>query len=146
MQPTFPALRHAVRQPSWAAFAALTLATLLVPALAQAESAGETAFTSTVWPALKTSCISCHGPTKQKHHLRLDTRAGWMKGSEDGKIVVEGDPDASEVIKAISYQEEDTSTNMPPPGKKHRLTPEQVDAFRTWIKAGLPWPNPSPTP
>ena len=80
-----------------------------------------------------------HGTEKQKAKLRLDSREGWLKGGEDGKIVVPGDPDHSDVVLAIKYQAKDEDDNMPPK-KKTRLTADQVDIIVQWIKAGMPWP------
>jgi mono/diheme cytochrome c family protein len=93
-----------------------------------------------VWPIIDKNCTSCHGADKQKAKLRLDSRDGWIKGGEDGKILVEGDPDKSDVIAAIKYMAKDEDDNMPPK-KKTRLTSDQVAILSDWIKQGLPWPD-----
>jgi mono/diheme cytochrome c family protein len=115
-------------------------AAFLVPATLCADAASDAFFTTKVWPIIDKNCTSCHGTEKQKAKLRLDSRDGWIKGGEDGKILVEGDPDKSDVIAAVKYMAKDEDANMPPK-KKTRLTPDQVAILSDWIKQGLPWPD-----
>ncbi len=37
-------------------------------------------FEQTIRPLFISRCIECHGPDRQEASLRLDSRAGWMKG------------------------------------------------------------------
>jgi mono/diheme cytochrome c family protein len=97
-------------------------------------------FTKQVWPIIKTNCTGCHGPEKHKAKLRLDSRAGWLKGGEDGEILVVGDPDKSDVVLAIKHQSKDPDDYMPPK-KKTQLTDAQVAIISDWIKRSLPWPD-----
>src|SRR6266851_2854467 len=60
-------------------------------------------FEKKVRPALAENCVSCHGPRKQQAGLRLDSRAGLLKGSDDGAVVVSGEPDKSPLIRAVRY-------------------------------------------
>ncbi len=113
---------------------------LLTPAMLCADAAGDQNFLTKVWPIIDKNCTSCHGSEKQKAKLRLDSKAAWLKGGEDGKIVVSGDPDHSDVVLAIKYQAKDEDQNMPPK-KKTRLTADQVDIIVQWIKGGMPWPD-----
>src|SRR5690242_5684760 len=50
-------------------------------------------FESKVRPVLANHCFECHGPTKQKAGLRLDSRAAVLKGGESGLAVVPGKPE-----------------------------------------------------
>jgi mono/diheme cytochrome c family protein len=121
------------------ALPALTLA--LAPAMHAAEDAKADAhFKDKVWPIIETSCVGCHGEKKQKGKLRLDSKEAWLKGGEDGKIVVPGDPAKSDVITAIKWEEKDTDKNMPPK-KDKKLSAEQVAVIEEWVKAGMPWPE-----
>ena len=52
-------------------------------------------FEAKVRPILVQHCIKCHGPEKQKGGLRLDTKAGWQTGGENGPAIVPGKPDQS---------------------------------------------------
>jgi mono/diheme cytochrome c family protein len=123
------------------ALAAAALGLLLAPAaFAAADAKGEEFFTAKVWPIIDTSCTGCHGEKKQKAKLRLDSREGWLKGGEDGKIVVPGDPDKSDVMTAIKREAKDEDQNMPPK-KDKALSKEQVAIIGEWIKMGMPWPK-----
>src|SRR6266404_9071059 len=92
-------------------------------------------FEQRVRPILAEHCFSCHGADKQKAGLRLDSRAGLLKGSETGPVVIPGNPAGSVLIRAIR-QEGDVK--MPPKGK---LPAEAIDALVTWVKLGAPWPQ-----
>jgi mono/diheme cytochrome c family protein len=114
-------------------------AALLTPVMLCADDAADQNFLTKVWPIIDKNCTGCHGTEKQKGKLRLDSKDAWLKGGEDGKIVVPGDPDHSDVVLAIKYQAKDEDDNMPPK-KKTRLTADQVDIIVQWIKGGMPWP------
>src|SRR5688500_3499457 len=124
-------------------FAALfgLLSAGLASAANPAPSAEATAFfEARIRPVLVESCYSCHsvGPgAKVKGDLRLDTREATLKGGATGQpSVVPGNPDASLLIKAIRYADQDLL--MPP---KKRLPPEVVKDFETWVKMGAPDPR-----
>src|SRR5262249_58484094 len=60
-------------------------------------------FESKVRPILVEQCLSCHGEKKQSSGLRLDSKAGVMKGTDDGPVVVPGEPDKSPLVKAVRH-------------------------------------------
>src|SRR5713101_5027818 len=60
-------------------------------------------FEAHVRPVLAENCFSCHGPERQMAGLRLDSRAGLLKGSAHGLVLVAGDPEKSALIRAIRY-------------------------------------------
>src|SRR5947209_8779245 len=72
-------------------------------------------FEKQVRPLLIKHCYECHSSQAKvlKGSLRLDSRAGWMKGGDSGPAVVPGAPDESLLIEAIRYE----SLEMPPRGK-----------------------------
>jgi cytochrome c553 len=92
-------------------------------------------FESRVRPILATNCQSCHGASKQKGGLRLDSREAVLKGGQSGPAVAPGEPDRSLLIEAIGY---DGETQMPPKGP---LKPREVQALTEWVKMGAPWPE-----
>src|SRR5690348_13644111 len=47
-------------------------------------------FVRDVRPILAERCYSCHGPTKHKSGLRLDTKSGAMAGGDNGAAIVAG--------------------------------------------------------
>jgi hypothetical protein len=106
-----------------------------------------------IHPVLEASCFRCHGDNeKPKGGLRLDSLEGVLKGSKEGKVVVQGNSAKSQII--ISASQIDPETAMPPkprPGAKASnapaggkpmgpppkpLTPEQVGLLRAWIDQG----------
>ncbi len=72
-------------------------------------------------------CYECHGASKQKGRLRLDTPEGI------GTVVVAGDPSASELFRRISLPADDFDI-MPPEGDP--LADDQVLAVMRWIRDG----------
>ena len=95
-------------------------------------------FEKDIKPLFDASCVGCHGPKEAKGKLRLDTLAGTLKGSVDGKVLEAGKSADSFLVANIAYlgNEDDF---MPPPKdvKKYpKLTPEQVGIVRAWIDQG----------
>ena len=82
---------------------------------------------------LRDECLTCHGPTKQKAGLSFATHEALMHGSEEGPVVVAGDPGRSRLISVLEPKAEN---HMPP---KRQLDARQIRALREWIRAGAPW-------
>ncbi len=123
------------RIPAAAIVSALALSCCLSSALRAEDDA--TFFTKTVQPILTDRCISCHGASKQKGHLRLDSREAVLKGGKNGAAAVSAKPDESLMIKAIRYQDDDLK--MPPKGKQ--LSEVETKALVDWVTRGMPWPD-----
>ena len=84
------------------------------------------------------NCYSCHGPSKVKGELRLDSYEQLMKGGEHGVVVVAGKPEDSELIRRITLP---TGHKEAMPTKGKRLTDQEVATLRFWIEQGAPWPS-----
>ena len=114
----------------------LLSSTLVVSLGATATAADErtTFFEKRVRPLLVKHCYRCHGAKTAEARLRLDSRDGWKKGGESGRVVVPGNARASLLIKAVSYS--DKELQMPPPDDGGRLTRRQVADLITWIDRG----------
>ncbi len=100
-------------------------------------------FEREVRPVLVEHCQSCHGTKKQEMSLRLDSAQGLLAGSDNGPVVVAGDPEKSLLIEVVRYHGE---TKMPPQG---RLTEAAIASLERWVKAGAVWPKgdvPAATP
>ncbi len=87
-------------------------------------------FEKHVRPVLVSKCQSCHGPKRQQGGLRLDSGTALLKGSDNGAVLVPGQPDKSLLIQAIRY---DRDVQMPPKGK---LPEEAIAHLTTWVKMG----------
>jgi mono/diheme cytochrome c family protein len=108
------------------------------PQGASADREGIEFFEKQVRPLLLEQCSSCHGPQKQRGGLRLDSPAAIRKGGDRGAVIVAGDPDASLIIQAIRYTDQDF--RMPPKGK---LKEEQIAVLTEWVRRGAAMPRDS---
>src|SRR5438034_9075166 len=91
----------------------LLTASLLARAVPSARAADKVDFEQQIKPILEFDCVRCHGPEKPKGNLRLDTRAGALKGGDDGTSLVPGKPDRSRLTPARFCPRTMTSTCRP---------------------------------
>lgn len=87
-----------------------------------------------VKPVLEARCYSCHGDTKQKGGLRLDSPDMITKGGKNGKVIAPGNPEESELVRRILLPDEDED-HMPPKEKK-QLTEAEKKLLSLWIGSG----------
>ena len=90
-------------------------------------------------PIFDASCVKCHSGAKPKARLSLDTLAGVLKGSKEGKILTPGDSANSLVVKSVAHATEEQDSWMPPLNNKagiQPLTADQVGLIRAWIDQG----------
>lgn len=90
-----------------------------------------------VMAMLEARCFECHGSTKQKGRLRLDTPEGIET------VVLAGDPGQSELFRRISLAHDDFDI-MPPEGDP--LDDDEVLAVMRWIRAGAEMVPPEAAP
>src|SRR3954468_16455000 len=83
-------------------------------------------FEGKVRPILEGHCFGCHGPTKQKAGLRVDSRGAMMRGGESGPILEPGDPKSSRLIEVLRY---DGDIQMPP---KRKLDDGEIAILTRW--------------
>jgi hypothetical protein len=106
-------------------------------AAAQDHAEGIDLFERAIRPVLAEKCYVCHSSkTTAMAELLLDSAAGLRKGGSRGPAIAPAEPEKSLLLKAISYT--DLDLRMPPTGK---LSDEQIEAFRTWIRLGAPDPR-----
>jgi hypothetical protein len=86
----------------------------------------ETLFEREIEPLLRRACYECHGSSKAKGGLRLDTAAG-LAG-----VVQAGAPQASELVRRVASA--DAKERMPPKGPP--LERSQVEMLSRWIADG----------
>ena len=89
-------------------------------------------FNRDVRPILSENCFYCHGfdPSHREADLRLDT----LEGALEGKAIVPGKPEESEIIKRIYSTDPDEV--MPVPKSHRMLTAEQKETLKTWVAQG----------
>jgi Planctomycete cytochrome C len=102
--------------------------------LASADPSNPAFYAVHIAPLLSRSCVSCHRAEKHKGTLRLDTYEQLMRGGEDGKVVVPGNPRASDMIRRLRLPPNDDDS-MPSDGEKP-FTPEETQMVERWIAAG----------
>ncbi|XZE45379.1 PSD1 and planctomycete cytochrome C domain-containing protein [Pirellulaceae bacterium SH467] len=94
-------------------------------------------FNRDIRPILSEYCLACHGfdASKREAGLRLDSSEGATAELDSGEVAIRpGDPDASELIQRILS--EDESSMMPPPESGKKLSPEQKERLKQWIRDG----------
>jgi hypothetical protein len=107
-------------------------------ALTAGRASADVDFAKDVKPILESTCLRCHGTAKAKGKLRLDSREGLTKGSENGPVIVPGKPADSRLIELVS-QPKTSEDRMPPEGEP--LAKAQVETLRMWVAEGAKWPD-----
>jgi hypothetical protein len=85
-------------------------------------------------------CVMCHSEAAAERGLRLDSYAGAIAGSENGPVLIPGDPSSSELIRRLNG-----ASRPRMPFLSRPLTPETIDLIERWIAAGLPESAPTTT-
>lgn len=75
-------------------------------------------------------CISCHGSSKQKGDLRLDSEEAILTGGESGRLF-DDDPAQSHLLERIHLLLDDDD-HMPPKERK-QLSQDELDFLSWWI-------------
>jgi uncharacterized membrane protein len=91
-------------------------------------------YSDAVAPVLEARCYSCHGSTKQKGGLRLDTQEQIKKGGKNGSVINSGNPAMSELVKRMDLPLDDED-HMPPKERK-QLTQQEKQLISLWIESG----------
>lgn len=85
-------------------------------------------------PILQEKCQSCHGPTKQKGGLRLDSPELILKGGKNGAAIVPGNVSQGELLRRCLLPTHDD--DHMPPKQKPQLTPAELEILQWWIAEG----------
>lgn len=93
-------------------------------------------FNRDIRPILSDNCFACHGfdAHTRKADLRLDTPEGAYAVVDGVQAVKPGSPEKSSIIERIESKDEDEV--MPPPESHKKLTAQQVETLKQWIKEG----------
>lgn len=101
---------------------------------AKALMAPDSFYAKHIDPVLDAKCVACHGPSKVKGDLRLDSYEGLMRGGEDGAVVLAGEPGRSLLVQRVTLPA-DHEHFMPAEGKVP-LKPEEIVWIKAWIAQG----------
>jgi len=107
-------------------------------ALPPASTKTGVTYATDIKPIFDAACVKCHDGTKPKiaAKLALDTLAGALKGSRDGKVITPGDSAHSDLVLSVAHIGDDPDTFMPKGKGAKPLTPEQIGLIRAWIDQG----------
>jgi len=86
-----------------------------------------------VKPVLVKKCVSCHGPSKQKGKLRLDSEQAIRSGGKHGSVLDPsgGQPELTRRIM-LSIEEKEHM----PPREKDQLTSLETELIAEWVSRG----------
>jgi uncharacterized membrane protein len=105
--------------------------------LTSVSSVGENPFTfygARIQPLFEGHCVNCHGQSKHKAGLRLDTYAGVMRGGKHGPVLKPGDAKSSELFRRITLPRSDD--DFMPADNKKPLSASEVKLIEAWIREG----------
>ncbi|HVV02284.1 MAG TPA: c-type cytochrome domain-containing protein [Verrucomicrobiae bacterium] len=87
-------------------------------------------------------CLDCHGASDPDGNLVLESCQTLLKGGDAGAVIVPGKSDRSLLVQMIEGRyEKNGKKKIMPPGKREKLTPEQIGIIRAWIDAGAHGPT-----
>jgi uncharacterized membrane protein/mono/diheme cytochrome c family protein len=84
------------------------------------------------------NCYKCHSGAKIEGELRLDEKEFVFAGGENGKVIIPGNAEESELIRRISLSKNHKDV-MPSKGKQ--LSKDEIQLLRLWVEKGAPWPD-----
>ena len=105
----------------------------------QVKSPKDIFFHEQVAPILVKNCIECHNSSVTKGNLNLETLASTLKGGDEGKAIVLGKPEESQLYLKIIEGENKKKPEMP--RKKPALAKADVEKIKAWIEQGAAWPK-----
>jgi WD40 repeat protein len=96
---------------------------------------------SHIAPLLSEHCLDCHGSHDPEANFVMETFETLMKGGESGAAIVPGKSEESLLVQMIEGRfEKNGKKKIMPPGKRPKLTADQIASIRAWIDAGAQAP------
>ncbi|MSU28227.1 MAG: DUF1553 domain-containing protein [Pedosphaera sp.] len=95
-------------------------------------------FRQQIQPVLENTCVRCHGGDSAKGGLRLDTKAGFLKGGKHGPVIDAKDYTKSDLLRRISLPR-DHSDIMPQ--ETEPLSGPHKNWLTDWVRTGAKWPD-----
>ena len=87
-----------------------------------------------IQPILTQNCVTCHGRSKHKSNLRLDSYESVMHGGKHGAVIRVGESKSGELLRRITLLQSDD--DFMPPQNKRPLSATDVKLIEQWIAAG----------
>ena len=110
-----------------------------LPTTYSADKQDEVVFNRDIRPIFSNHCYACHGPDQQQRQagFRLDIKLVAYSDRGGYRPIVPNDPANSELYSRITSTDQDEV--MPPEDFGKKLSREQVELIRRWIKQGADW-------
>jgi uncharacterized membrane protein len=100
----------------------------------RAEESPATFYGARIQPLFEGHCVTCHGQSKHKAGLRLDSYAAAMRGGKHGPVIKPGDLKGSELFHRITLPPSDD--DFMPADNKRPLSVNDVKLIEAWISSG----------
>jgi hypothetical protein len=113
----------------------LILVAATLCAVAPAQQDAQEYFERRIRPVLSAKCYACH-TAQRMGGLRVDSREALLVGGKSGPAIVPGNPQASLLIRAVTYA--DAKLQMPMGAPK--LGDTEIADLTEWVRAGAAWP------
>jgi WD40 repeat protein len=86
-------------------------------------------------------CLDCHAAQDPEHGLVLENFEALMKGGESGPSIIPGNSHDSLLIQMIEGRlEKGGKSKIMPPGKRKKLSPDEIALIKVWIDSGAKGP------
>jgi len=92
------------------------------------SASADVSFSKDVQPILQSRCVNCHGGQRTEKGLNMTSYDKLMAGSQNGPVIMAGDPNKSTLIQLVSQGK------MPKSGP--HLLPVQIQLLVNWVSAG----------
>ncbi len=87
-------------------------------------------------------CLDCHTADDPDGKLVMERHEDILKGGESGAVVTAGKGGESLLVKYLRGEvEKDGKKRFMPPGKREKLTADEIEMFVKWIDAGAKPPQ-----
>ena len=87
-------------------------------------------------------CLDCHGSKDPDGELVLENYQTLLKGGEAGAVILPHKSADSLLVKMVEGKfEKAGKKKIMPPGKREKLTADQIAVIKAWIDAGAPAPT-----
>jgi len=99
-----------------------------------------TLYGARIQPIFAQHCVTCHGRSKHKGNLRLDSFEAALHGGKHGVVIKGGDPKSSELLRRITLTPSDGDFM---PAERGPLPESQIKLIDQWISTGASGTMPS---
>lgn len=89
---------------------------------------------------LNERCVDCHAAGDAENNLVLESLEDLAKGGKSGAAILANDSEKSLLVRMIEGRE---GVKIMPPGKRKKLSKEEIALIRAWIDAGALGPKSS---